>query len=42
VKDYKGFQYLEEIIKDWAPQIDVRKPLLIDDKEFMDEVLDGA
>lgn len=39
VRDYKDYKQLEDIVKAWAEQIEVRPPALVNDLEFMDEVL---
>ena len=41
IRDHQDYNCLEQIIKSWVSQIEVRKPPLIIDKEFMDEVLGG-
>lgn len=41
VRDHENYKRLEAIIKTWANQIEVRKPPLAADNDFMDEVLDG-
>lgn len=41
VRDHENYKRLEAIIKTWANQIEVRKPPLAVDHDFMDEVLDG-
>ena len=38
-RDHKDFLCLEGIIKSWVSQIDIRKPSLVEDIDFMDEVL---
>jgi hypothetical protein len=38
-RDHKGYSQLQDIIKDWSEQIEVKEPALIADLEFMDEVL---
>ena len=39
VRDYEDYDCLEIMIKNWAPQIEVRKPPLAADFDFMNEVL---
>jgi len=39
VRDHDNYECLERIIKSWAPQIEVRKPPLAEDNDFLDEVL---
>jgi len=39
VRDHENYKRLEAIIKTWASQIEVRKPPLAADHDFMDEVL---
>lgn len=39
VRDHENYKCLEAIIKTWANQIEVRKPPLAADYDFMDEVL---
>ncbi len=39
VRDHDNYKRLEEIIKTWRNQIEVRKPPLAADNDFMDEVL---
>jgi len=41
LRDHKNYECLEGIIKSWVNQIEVRKPPLASDNDFMDEVLDG-
>ena len=41
VRDHENYKRLEAIIKTWANQIEVSKPSLAVDHDFMDEVLDG-
>jgi len=41
VRDHEDYARLDGIMKDWAPKIDVRKPPLASDHEFMEEVLRG-
>jgi len=41
VRDHENYKRLEAIIKTWANQIEVRKPPLAADNDFMVEVLDG-
>lgn len=40
VRDHNDYDQLEIIAKTWSEQIEVRPPALVDDLEFMDEVLD--
>ena len=40
VRDHNDYAQLEIIAKTWAEQIEVRPPALIEDLEYMDEVLD--
>lgn len=40
VRDQENYKRLEVIIKSWVPQIEVRKPPLAVDHDFMSEVLD--
>lgn len=39
VRDHKDYKQLEDIVKTWSEQIEVRPPALTVDLEFMDEVL---
>lgn len=39
IRDHKDYKQLEDIIKVWSEQIEVRPPPLVKDLEFMDEVL---
>jgi hypothetical protein len=39
VRDHKDYKQLEDIVKTWSEQIEVRPPALAVDLEFMDEVL---
>jgi len=39
LKDHENYKCLEKIVKLWANQIEVRKPALTNDVDFMDEVL---
>lgn len=39
VRDHKDYKQLEDIIKAWSEQIEVRPPALVEDLDFMDEVL---
>ncbi len=39
IRDYKDHSQLEDISKTWAEQIKVRPAALVDDLNFMDEVL---
>jgi len=39
VRDHKNYEQLVDIIKAWSEQIEVRPPALVEDLEFMDEVL---
>lgn len=41
VRDHENYKRLEAIIKTWANQIEVRKPPLAADNDFLVEVLDG-
>lgn len=38
-RDHRDYKQQEEIIKSWAPKIEIRKPELIEDLERIDEVL---
>ena len=40
IRDYKNYHQQEEIIKDWASKLNIRKPELTVDLDFMNEVLD--
>lgn len=42
VRDFKDYKQLEDILKAWSEQIEVRPPALVEDLEFMDEVLINA
>lgn len=42
VRDHDNYNRLERIIKTWVSQIEVRKPPLAVDNDFMDEVLSGG
>lgn len=39
VRDHKDYEQLEDIVKAWSEQIEVKPPALVKDLEFMDEVL---
>jgi len=39
IRDHKDYKQLEDIIKAWSEQIEVKPPALVKDLEFMDEVL---
>lgn len=39
VRDHEDYKCLEAVIKTWANRIEIRKPLLATDNEFIDEVL---
>ena len=39
VRDHKDYKQLEDIVKTWSEQIEVKPPALVKDLEFMDEVL---
>jgi len=39
VRDYDGYAALDEIIRDWSNQLEIRKPPLAADLDFMYEVL---
>jgi hypothetical protein len=39
IRDHNGYKQLEEIVKAWSEQIEIRPSALIEDLEFMDEVL---
>lgn len=39
LRDHDNYNCLDSIIKDWANKIEVRKPMLADDVDFMNEVL---
>ena len=39
IRDHENYKRLEGIVKSWATQIEIRKPPLANDKDFMDEVL---
>lgn len=39
VRDHKDYKQLEDIVKAWSEQIEVKAPALVKDLEFMDEVL---
>ena len=39
IRDHTDYKGLEKIIKTWADQIEIKKPPLVKDIEFMDEVL---
>ncbi|MCK4824825.1 SIR2 family protein [bacterium] len=41
IRDHENYKRLEGIVKAWANQIEVRKPLLANDADYMDEVLGG-
>ena len=38
-RDHKDYKQLEDIVKAWSEQIEVKPPALVKDLEFMDEVL---
>ena len=42
VRDHENYKRLEGIVKAWANQIKVRKPPLVNDVDYMDEVLRDA
>ena len=39
IRDFRDYYQQEDIIKDWASKLNIRKPELTDDLDFMDEVL---
>lgn len=39
IRDHQNYKCLEKIIKGWANQIEIRKPPIVDDVDYMDEVL---
>lgn len=39
VRDHQNYECLESIVKSWVSQIEIRKPPLVNDIDFMDEVL---
>ncbi len=39
IRDHKDYKQLEDIVKAWSEQIEVKKTALVKDLEFMDEVL---
>ena len=39
IRDHENYKCLEKIVKAWANQIEVRKPPLANDADYMDEVL---
>ena len=39
IRDHNGYKQLEEIVKAWSEQIEIRPAALVEDLEFMDEVL---
>lgn len=39
IRDHKDYNQLEDIVKAWSEQIEVKPPALVKDLEFMDEVL---
>lgn len=39
VRDHEDYKCLERVIKHWATQIEIRKPALTADVDYMDEVL---
>jgi hypothetical protein len=39
VRDHEDYSQLDQIVKSWVGQIEIRKPPLAVDKDFMDEVL---
>src|SRR3989338_1412049 len=39
MRDHKNYKQLEDIVKAWSEQIEVKSPALVKDLEFMDEVL---
>ncbi len=39
IRDHDNYKCLEGIVKSWANQIEIRKPPLANDNDFMDEVL---
>ena len=41
IRDHENYKRLEGIVKAWANQIEVRKPPLVNDVDYMNEVLDG-
>ncbi len=42
VRDYDGYAALDKIIRDWSNQLEIRKPPLAVDLDFMDEVLSNG
>ncbi|QPJ61575.1 MAG: hypothetical protein G3M70_06620 [Candidatus Nitronauta litoralis] len=41
IRDHENYKQLEGIIKLWANQIEIKKPPLVSDGDFLHEVLDG-
>lgn len=39
LRDFENYRCLERIVKSWSQQIEIRKPALTNDVDFMDEVL---
>jgi hypothetical protein len=39
IRDHENYMGLEATVKSWVSRIEIRKPPLVADKEFMDEVL---
>lgn len=39
IRDHKDYKQLEDVVKVWSEQIEVKPPALVKDLEFMDEVL---
>ena len=39
IRDFENYDGLEEIIRSWADQIEIREPPLVEDLNFMNEVL---
>jgi hypothetical protein len=39
IRDHSDYEQLKEIVKTWSEQIEIRPSALIEDLEFMDEVL---
>jgi len=42
IRDHNDYSQLEEIVKTWANQIEVKEPSLIEDLNFMDKIIDNA
>ncbi len=42
LRDHEDYKCIEKIVKNWSRQIKIRKPLLVNDVDFMNEVLSNG